>query len=185
MWKPIKGWEEYYSVNELGEVKNNKTNKLIKGDVNNAGYYRVSLCDKTSLRKGRYFRHRLVAEHFIDNPNNLSEVNHIDGDKSNNCVDNLEWIDRTANERHSRRELGNKEYKPFKVIYKDGREVIYETKLELAEELDISVTSVKNYLHDRSKGYMTYNIICQHFITKKTILFFAQSMRGLFIPISM
>ena len=164
MWKPIKGWEEYYSVNELGEVKNNKTNKLIKGDVNNAGYYRVSLCDKTSLRKGRYFRHRLVTEHFIDNPNNLSEVNHIDGDKSNNCVDNLEWIDRTDNERHSRRELGNKEYKPFKVIYEDGREEIYEFKSDLANVLGVTNASVKNYLHGKSKGYINYNIVSIEYI---------------------
>ena len=164
MWKPIKGWEEYYSVNELGEVKNNKTNKLIKGDVNNAGYYRVSLYDKASLRKERHFRHRLVAEHFIDNPNNLSEVNHIDGDKSNNCVDNLEWIDRTANERHSRRELGSKEYKPFKVIYKDGREEIYDFKSDLANVLGVTNASVKNYLHGKSKGYINYNIVSIEYI---------------------
>ena len=120
--------------------------------------------DKKTNRKQRYFRHRLVAVHFIPNPNNYDEVNHINGDKSKNDVNNLEWTNRLDNERHSRKELGNKEYKPFKVIYKDGREAIYETRLELAEELDISVTSVKNYLHNRSKGYMTYNIISIKYI---------------------
>lgn len=164
MWKPIIGWEDLYSINENGDVKNNKTGKLIKGDINSSGYYRVCLYDKKTDRKQRYFRHRLVAIHFIPNPNNYDEVNHIDGDKSKNNINNLEWTSRLDNERHSRKELGNKEYKPFKVIYKDGREVIYETKLELAEELDISVTSVKNYLHDRSKGYMTYNIISIKYI---------------------
>ena len=106
----------------------------------------------------------MVAEHFIDNPNNLSEVNHIDGDKSNNCVDNLEWIDRTANERHSRRELGNKEYKPFKVIYEDGREEIYEFKSDLANVLGVTNASVKNYLHGKSKGYINYNIVSIEYI---------------------
>lgn len=164
MWKPIKDWEELYSINELGEVKNNKTNKLIIGDVNNAGYFRVSLCDKSNSRSKRYFRHRLVAEHFIDNPNNLTEVNHIDGNKSHNYVDNLEWISRKDNERHSRRELGNKGYKPFKVIYEDGREKVYEFKSDLAEILGVTTASIKNYLHGKSKGYINYGIILIEYI---------------------
>lgn len=47
MWKPIKGWEELYAVNEFGEVKNLKTGNLIKGDINNVGYYRVCLYNKS------------------------------------------------------------------------------------------------------------------------------------------
>ena len=103
MWKDIvdEYWKDYYEVNEFGEVRNKITKKLIKGDLNSAGYHRV--CLYHAPYKKRFFRHRLVAEAFIPNPENLPEVNHIDEDKSNNAVSNLEWIDRKTNERKNRR----------------------------------------------------------------------------------
>nr|DAF58691.1 MAG TPA: NUMOD4 motif protein [Siphoviridae sp. ctxMM9] len=55
MWKDIPEWEDYYEVNENGEVRNKITKKLIVGDINNAGYYRVCLYHKP--RKQRFFRH--------------------------------------------------------------------------------------------------------------------------------
>lgn len=164
MWKPIKEWEELYSVNENGEVKNNKTGKLIVGDINTGGYYRVCLYDKQNNRKQRYFRHRLVAIHFLDNPNNYEQVNHIDGDKSNNSVNNLEWVTARENDLHCMKVLKTRPYKPYKVIYENGKEVIYETKLELADILGVSTVSVKNYLHGKSKGYLNYGIISINYI---------------------
>lgn len=109
MWKSVPD-SDTYIVNENGEVKNISTGKYIIGDINTAGYYRVSLCINGKQKK--FFRHRLVALLFIPNPKNLREVNHIDGDKSNNSISNLEWCDRTHNEHESRRN-GLKEYKPF------------------------------------------------------------------------
>ena len=165
MWKPINKWEDLYSVNENGEVKNNKTNKIIVGDINSCGYYRVCLYDKQNNRKQRFFRHRLVAIHFIDNPNNYDEVNHIDGNKSNNNVNNLEWVNRVYNERHSKKKLyNNKEYKPFKVIYLNGEERIYDFKKDLAEKLGVTESCVKNYLHKITKGYIKYGIISIEYI---------------------
>ena len=165
MWKPINKCEDLYSVNENGEVKNNKTNKLIVGDINSCGYYRVCLYDKQNNRKQRFFRHRLVAIHFIDNPNNYDEVNHIDGNKSNNNVNNLEWVNRVYNERHSRKELyNNKEYKPFKVIYLNGEERIYDLKKDLAEKLGVTESCVQKYLHKINKGYIKYGIISIEYI---------------------
>lgn len=108
MWKDIKGYEGLYQVSTDGEVrsldryeksKGNST-RLRKGQiktlsVDKDGYKKIGLWKNSKVK---YFRvHRLVAETFIDNPNNLSEVNHIDEDKSNNCVDNLEWCDRKYN----------------------------------------------------------------------------------------
>lgn len=67
MWKDIKGWESYYEVNEYGEVRNKLNQKLIIGDCNNIGYQRVTLSNKNNhIKKQRFFRHRLVAIHFIE-----------------------------------------------------------------------------------------------------------------------
>ena len=159
MWKNIKGWEEYYSINEHGDVRNNITGKLIKGDMNSAGYYRVCLYNKNHKpSKQRFFRHRLVAIHFIDNPLNLEEVNHIDGDKSNNSKNNLEWVNRKENELHCRKEINNKEYKPFKVCYFNGDIELYDVKSDLANKLKVTSACVKNWLHGKSKGYTNYGI---------------------------
>lgn len=150
MWKDIPTWEDIYELNENGEVRNKITGNYIKGDINNAGYYRVCLYKKP--RKERYFRHRLVAELFIPNPNNLPEVNHINGDKSKNCASNLQWCNRTHNEREAHR-TGIKEYKPYYVIFDNGIRKEYEFAIELANELQVTKRTIQNYLQGKSKGY--------------------------------
>lgn len=159
MWKPIPTWEGYYSINELGEVKSHLTDKCLVGDINSAGYYRVSLSNKNHLPKQqRFFRHRLVAQVFIPNPDNKLEVNHKDGDKANNCVDNLEWVSRVENESHSRKILQNKEYKPFMVKWITGKTTQYATKNELAIVVGVSKTTIQNWLHKKSQTYLKYKI---------------------------
>ena len=155
MWKDIPGWENLYQVNELGEVKNLKTNKLVKGDINSSGYYRVCLYNKP--KKQRFFRHILVAMLFLDNPNNYKEVNHKDNNKANNSVDNLEWCDRVYNERESHKH-GDKKYTPFKVYYSDGHIETYEFTVDLASKLNLTKRTVLNYLHGISKGYKKLGI---------------------------
>ena len=85
-----------YLIDTDGNIYNKRTNKKLKISDNGRGYKKVSLYTEEGKMVNKYI-HRLVAETFIDNPNNLSEVNHIDEDKSNNCVDNLEWCDRKYN----------------------------------------------------------------------------------------
>ena len=94
-WKVIKGYENY-AVSNYGNVKNIKTNYQLKTRVNKkTGYVQVEI---RKDGKSRTFNcHRLVAIAFIDNPNNLEEVNHKDENKTNNHVDNLEWCDRKYN----------------------------------------------------------------------------------------
>ena len=96
MWKNIPNWE-WYLINEQGKVLNTRTNRYLKGDINNIGYHRVILYD--NKRKQRFFIHRLVATLFLPNPNNLPEVNHIDGNKDNNSVNNLEWCTTSENQK--------------------------------------------------------------------------------------
>ena len=150
MWKDIPNWEIYYEINENGEVRNKLTGNYIKGDINNAGYYRVCLYHKS--KRQRFFRHRLVAQLFIPNPNNYTEVNHIDGDKSHNSKENLQWCDRVFNEREAHR-LNIKEYKPFKVYFQNGEYKEYEFAIDLANELKVTKRTIQNYLQGKSNGY--------------------------------
>ena len=99
-WRDILGYEGLYQVSNLGRVKNNK-NKIMKHHMNEKGYYRITLC-KYGKRKSHLI-HRLVAEAFIPNRCNLSEVNHIDENKGNNQVENLEWCTHKYNSNYGTR----------------------------------------------------------------------------------
>lgn len=94
-WLPIDGYEDY-EVSNYGRVKslgNDKTRKekILKSITNKKGYKVVNL--HSGGKQKMFSVHRLVANAFIDNPNNLPQVNHKDENKCNNHVDNLEWCD--------------------------------------------------------------------------------------------
>ena len=93
-WKVI---EEHpsYSVSNIGRVKNNKTNRVLKQEIRKNGYHCVKLDKKNCLT------HRLVAKAFIPNPNNLPCVNHKDENPENNMMENLEWCTTQYNTEYS------------------------------------------------------------------------------------
>lgn len=102
-WKPIPGYEGLYEVSSYGRVRsleryksNNGGLQLIKEKIlkphnTKKGYLTVQLCNK------KFTVHRLVAQAFIPNPDNLPMINHLDEDKTNNVADNLEWCDAKYN----------------------------------------------------------------------------------------
>lgn len=87
-----------YMIDENGNVYNILTKQYLKGSIGDNGYkyYRLSKNNKKTM----FYAHRLVAEYYIDNPNNLPVVNHIDGNKLNNNVNNLEWVSYSENTQH-------------------------------------------------------------------------------------
>ena len=98
IWKDIKGYEGKYQISNLGKVKSLIGNsKILKPEIR-AGYYSIQLCKNGKCTHKRI--HRLVAEAFIPNPNNLPMINHKDENKLNNNVDNLEWCDNTYNSQY-------------------------------------------------------------------------------------
>ena len=123
IWKDIKGYENY-QISNYGRIKSKtritkvgiknvkealRKDKVLKPQKLTKGYLGVRLYQNTT---GKTFKiHRLVANAFIPNPNNLLQVNHIDGNKSNNSADNLEWCTNEENMKHSYKiGLRNKEY---------------------------------------------------------------------------
>lgn len=98
-WKDIKGYEGLYQVSNLGRVKGLKRNKILKPGKDKDGYLYVTLYNMYKLKGQKV--HRLVAQTFILNPENKPQVNHIDGNKQNNIVNNLEWCTRLENIEHA------------------------------------------------------------------------------------
>lgn len=98
-WRDIEGYEGLYQVSNEGRVKSLNYNKTKKEKIlkptSNRGYLMVNLHNEG--RKKYCQIHRLVANAFIENPNNLPQVNHKDEDKTNNHVENLEWCDSSYN----------------------------------------------------------------------------------------
>ena len=99
MWKDIIGYENQYEINEKGEVRNKKTKKILSISKSTNGYLKVHLY-KNNMLKNCYI-HRLIAEMFIPNPHNYLCVNHKDGNKTNNKIDNLEWCSYSMNNKHA------------------------------------------------------------------------------------
>lgn len=106
MFKPIKGFEELYSINEEGVVKsvgrngNGFKEHIMTSSTDSDGYKVVKLRNKNKVITKKI--HRMVAEVFLDNPDNKPQINHKDGNKANNHISNLEWVTASENIRHAK-----------------------------------------------------------------------------------
>lgn len=100
--KDLKGYEGLYQVSEDGHVFSLRHQCFLKDYSNGFGYRKVNLYDRSGKQHKEYV-HRIVAETFLPKPEGMNEVNHIDCNKSNNAVSNLEWCTRHENLIHSYR----------------------------------------------------------------------------------
>ena len=99
-WKPIDGTDGKYEVSNLGHVRTNGQRPGLLTLTKQKSGYRYAMIEIDGKSCNRRV-HRLVAQHFLPNPDNMKEVNHIDGNKGNNHVSNLEWCTRSQNVKHS------------------------------------------------------------------------------------
>lgn len=158
IWKDVKDYKGIYEVSSYGKVRNIVDKHILKPGLTSKGYYNVILC-KNKLHKGISI-HRLVALAFIPNPKNKKQVNHINGIKTDNRVENLEWTTCSENIIHSYKigkqrmgwdkELINrnakKHYKKVKAIEINR---VFESITNASKELEICSSSISNCLHKR------------------------------------
>lgn len=89
-----------FEISSFGNIRNKNTLHIYKQSLMSSGYYSIRTSIGSKTNKITIMIHRAVANTFLSNPNNLPEVNHIDGNKTNNCVSNLEWSTSHHNQKH-------------------------------------------------------------------------------------
>ena len=158
IWRDIKGCEGKYQVSNTGMVKSlnyRRTGKerILKLDDNGHGYLYVSL---SKDGKGKsYPVHKLVATAFLENPNNLPEVNHKDEDKTNNCVENLEWCSKLYNINYGTgsKRSAEKRSKPVYSINKESGLITYwESIMEAERQTGISNSHISKCCQGKRKS---------------------------------
>jgi hypothetical protein len=172
IWKDIKGYEGYYQVSNAGRVKSlprrlerrgrwhmNIRERILKPAINRKGYERIRLC--VQMQERDFSVHRLVAEAFLPNPESKPEVNHINCNKADNRVDNLEWATTKENvthaiannlrrglkgERSAKAMLTNAQAAELRAKYGSRKMTIR----ELSNETNISYTVVQKIVTNKS-----------------------------------
>ena len=161
IWKTIEGTNGEYQVSDTGLVKSTKTGRILRPAVDARGYERVCLFKMD--RDRRYKVHRLVAMAFIHNPDNLPQVNHIDGNKRNNNVSNLEWVTNEQNMHHAKEHglrIGHERFcesRRKRVIatnIKTGERIVFESILAAVKGIGTyHVSDVIKGQRKQAKGY--------------------------------
>ena len=160
-WLPVVGWEGMYEVSDIGRIRGvertvpsgrgwNVTRRpKIRGlEVTAKGYLRVHLTRRGVAQKMAV--HRAVAMAFVQNKTKAPQVNHLDGDKSNNMASNLEWCTASANTLHAHRVLGHK----VKRKLNESSVAIIRTcggrNIDVAAAFGVSPSLIGNIRHNRA-----------------------------------
>lgn len=160
-WKDIKGYEGFYQISNLGRVKSlggwcgtvKRKEKIRSTSFTHDGYEKVRLIHQSKDKTMRV--HRLVADAFIPNPDNKDTVNHIDGNKKNNIVSNLEWVDRSEQMTHA-----------YDLGLKTSRLGSYNSNAKLTDE---EVKEIRKSYIPYSKEFGTVALAKKYGVTNRVI----------------
>lgn len=173
IWKDVQGYEGYYKISNFGNVKSverqaeRKAFKrkyfLVERELEQSNFFvkekELSKCKRTGYYVVYFWRnnkqssfqiHRLVAIHFIENPLNKEMVNHLDGDKLNNHISNLEWVTVKENNQHAY-DTGLILLRMKKIICETNGEV-YRSITKASEDLKISRSCIRDVLNGKQKS---------------------------------
>lgn len=173
MYKDIKGFKGLYKISDDGKVFSVKRNKILKPKINKDGYLEVCLFN--GYDNSRYYKriHRLVAETFLEKNNDLNVVNHLDCNKLNNNVNNLEWTTISGNTKHcyinnekfKRQVLNNSlkgietNKKKIKVFQDNNYLDTYDSITIASQELNINIKTIYNSIYKGMKNRNGYSFI--------------------------
>ena len=150
VWMDVKDYENQYEVSSNGDIRNKKTGTILSKSLMGAGYVKADLW-KDGVR-WQTSAHRIVASAFVANPEMLDEVNHINGDKTDNRVCNLEWVSRSDNVKHSYYELGN-QVKPVIATHIERGEKFHYPSISAAERDGFSSANIINVINGKRKQH--------------------------------
>lgn len=179
IWKSIPGFEGYYEASTFGNIRSLdryceldgrwgrytrfKPGKMMTPKFDGRGLYLMIVLSKDGVTK-KYLVHRLIAMTFVDNPNNLPEVNHIDENKTNNRPENLEWCDHKYNnnygskatssrgQKNSQNKFSEDMIKEIKRLYKHGDPEF--GTMGLSKKFGISAPHISAIIHGKRWGWL-------------------------------
>ena len=148
MWKKIKN-RSNYSVNENGEIRNDISGKIKSAYVcKGNGYYYVDLWENNKCKKMQL--HRIIAEAFIPNPEDKPTVDHVDGDRKNNRIDNLRWA--TYSEQNSRFNTHGVRSEKIYAEKKNGEKIYFNQISEAAKYFGCTISNISQMLKKGTFG---------------------------------
>lgn len=162
VWKDIADYEGLYRISNQGDIYSYKFNRILK-PAERGGYLRTTLTkDK---KEKRYSIHRLVAENFLSNNENKPQVNHIDGNKKNNCVDNLEWVTNKENCNHAVKQNLFHKRKNKKILQfsMDGKFIkCWDALCDIEDELGLGKQNIWGVLNGKSHRKQSHGFIWKY-----------------------
>jgi hypothetical protein len=174
IWKDVVGYEGIYEISNLGRVKslersewcgrNNsirvRKEKFLTCGINRRGYRTAHLCKNGKING--HMVHRIVALAFIPNPNNLPHINHIDGNSSNNHIENLEWCDPKHNVNHAyENELTTTSDKTTLIHIETGESFHFRSKMKASEFLGKSPNYLSHHMGNGKSVLCGYEVISE------------------------
>lgn len=150
----IKGYEGLYAITSCGKVWSYRKQKFLAPNINKKNGY-MSVILSVNKKQKRFYIHRLVAEAFIPNQDNLPQINHKDENKKNNCVNNLEWTNAKENINYGSRSLKQGMTRGSIVVCLNNNQEYYSTH-EAARQLNLSQSNVQRCcagIYKQTHGY--------------------------------